>query len=140
MKRLYFLGLLFIFSLFISAFAANKVELTPDPTNKTVELQTFAVTKPVNVELKLSYTHRKIQSFIFRNQSTQTLKVSMFETAYELKPEAELSIQVPNVKHIVAEISIYNPEIINTAKTITPANVYLFRRQSDGIFVLYSTY
>lgn len=139
MKRLYSLGLLFIFSLSITAFAVTKPEITADPNDK-VQLQTFAITKPVNLDLQLRYTDHKIQSFIFRNLSPQTLKVSMFETAYELQPKSELSIKVPDIKHIVAEISIYNPEIVNNAKMITPAKVYLFRRQSNGIFVLYSTY
>jgi hypothetical protein len=138
-----FLSIGILFSsliLYTPTYAEKKPFMEADLTPVNVKIQNFPVIKPVNVTIQLRYVNEKIKYFAFHNKSDDLLKITMFQNAYELKPNQDLSISVPQVSHVVVEISQYDPDVINVTKQVPAANAYLFRVQSDGKFALYSTY
>lgn len=141
MKRsIQFLSVVIMSLTVLSAFAAKKPIMTADPKDVAVQVQNFPISDPANVTIQLRYVDKKIKYFAFRNNSSKVLKITMFEVAHELKPTEDLSINAPDVENIVVELETYNPEAVNSVKKLAPSKVYLFKRQADGIFVLYSTY
>lgn len=134
------IGISVLFLASTMAFAAKKPVMQVDPKDVAVQVQNFPITEPADVMIQLRYVDKKIKYFAFRNQSDKLLKITMFEVANEVKPQEDLSVTVPDVEHIVVEISIYNPDVVNVTKDIQPSKIYRFMRQSDGVFALDSVY
>jgi len=127
-------------SLSALSFASENTKIEADPVSVNVHVQNFSIDDPENVVIQLRYVDKKIKYFALQNNGKQSVKVTLFEVSHLLEPHQDLTIPVPDSKYVVVDIAKYDSNIANSAKAIYPSKIYLFKRQADGVFTLYSTY